>query len=311
MELPFTWISHQGERPPLGTDDGRDRRHRTPVSGRPRWSCGAMDQSRSVVGAASQTTPSPGDLCHGSVKRCRRAHHLSATPSHQGRIRSDERTALSRRIRHYGTKGAPEAGELCRTPARGDPLGHSLCRFSEAGIPLRGIHGASCGGYTPCGKADVRVGGVPPVHLSAIAIRRAAFAGTDRIQPTEPVGAHRNEVSHAIVFISSGAWRTAGAALTAAPSATAVGASAENLQFPRSGTRDQAGRGTWRPSPTPRGESPAVTGPGAKPTVRILSPSVAVIAIWAIVPAAGRPDPGHGRFTVQQRKLANAIERTL
>lgn len=66
----------------------------------------------------------------GAPTPCRRLLHTS------GRIRSDERRVLSRRIGHSRPYGTAAAAELCRTPARGDLVGHSMCRFPEAGIPL-------------------------------------------------------------------------------------------------------------------------------------------------------------------------------
>ena len=61
-------------------------------------------------------------------------------------IRSDERPASSRRIRHSVPKGPAGAAQMCRTHCDGDLLGHALCRFPEAGIPPPVLDAES-----PCG----------------------------------------------------------------------------------------------------------------------------------------------------------------
>lgn len=80
---------------------------------------------------------------------------------------------------------------------------------------------------------------------------------------------------------------------------------------PKSGTRavDQCGSGTGRSLSGAGAGGPAASAEDVNPPERILSASAVVIAIWAIAPRPAGPDPGHGRFSVSQRKLAIAIER--
>lgn len=136
-ELPFTWISHKGERPPLGTDDGRDRG----APGFP-FRGGRCGPAMRWIKAGPRPTLPINPASHlgtcvteagnraGAPTPCRRLLHTS------DRIRSDERGAFSRRIGHSCPYGMSAAVELCRTPARGDLVEHSMCRFPEAGIPL-------------------------------------------------------------------------------------------------------------------------------------------------------------------------------
>ena len=133
-ELPFIWIFTRGSGPLWGQTTaataGAGRRFRSP-----RGSCGAMDQSTPLTGAANQTPVPPGHLSPRRREPCRRGHEVSASSSHAARHRSAGRLAAPKRNRALPTKGVSGGVCMCRSVGSGYLVGYALCRFPEAWIP--------------------------------------------------------------------------------------------------------------------------------------------------------------------------------